>query len=167
MLNNIKTVQKDRGFTIVELLIVIVVIAILAAITIVAYNGIQTRANNTSAQTAANNVAKKLEAYNAIKSSYPAVGTSITDQLATENDSSLTGSGITLSQNTPTGDARRNTVYVDLCGATAPAASSAASGYKVFRYDFSANAWKSTPDQTGGTTTACASSYTGTSGAVQ
>ena len=33
-----------RGFTIVELLIVIVVIAILAAITIVAYNGIQNRA---------------------------------------------------------------------------------------------------------------------------
>lgn len=36
-----------RGFTIVELLIVIVVIAILAAVTVVAYNGIQTRAENT------------------------------------------------------------------------------------------------------------------------
>ena len=36
--------QKKNGFTIVELLIVIVVIAILAAITIVAYNGIQQRA---------------------------------------------------------------------------------------------------------------------------
>lgn len=34
------TMQARRGFTIVELLIVIVVIAILAAITIVAYNGI-------------------------------------------------------------------------------------------------------------------------------
>ena len=34
---------KKRGFTIVELLIVIVVIAILAAISIVAYNGIQAR----------------------------------------------------------------------------------------------------------------------------
>ena len=38
--------QKQSGFTIVELLIVIVVIGILAAITIVAYNGIQTRAEN-------------------------------------------------------------------------------------------------------------------------
>ena len=35
---------RSRGFTIVELLIVIVVIAILAAITIVAYTGIQERA---------------------------------------------------------------------------------------------------------------------------
>jgi len=38
--------RKLRGFTIVELLIVIVVIAILATITVVAYNGIQQRAHN-------------------------------------------------------------------------------------------------------------------------
>lgn len=35
--------HKQRGFTIVELLIVIVVVAILAAVTVVAYNGIQNR----------------------------------------------------------------------------------------------------------------------------
>ncbi|OYW85009.1 hypothetical protein B7Z17_03085, partial [Candidatus Saccharibacteria bacterium 32-49-10] len=42
-----KWAQKQTGFTIVELLIVIVIIAILAAITIVAFNGIQTRAQNS------------------------------------------------------------------------------------------------------------------------
>lgn len=39
--------KNKNGFTIVELLIVIVVIGILAAITIVAYNGIQNRAQDT------------------------------------------------------------------------------------------------------------------------
>ena len=36
--------QKQTGFTIVELLIVIVVIAILATVTVVAFNGTQQRA---------------------------------------------------------------------------------------------------------------------------
>lgn len=40
--------KKARGFTIVELLIVIVVIGILASITIVAYNGVTQRARNAA-----------------------------------------------------------------------------------------------------------------------
>ncbi len=62
---------KQSGFTIVELLIVIVVIAILAAITIVAYNGIQNRAKASAAQSLANNIAKKVESFNTIESLYP------------------------------------------------------------------------------------------------
>lgn len=41
-------IRYSNGFTIVELLIVVVVIAILAAITIVSYNGIQSRAQTSS-----------------------------------------------------------------------------------------------------------------------
>lgn len=52
--------QKQAGFTIVELLIVVVLIAILAAITIVSYNGIQNRAKDSAAQSAATQAAKKL-----------------------------------------------------------------------------------------------------------
>ncbi|MDN5275611.1 MAG: prepilin-type N-terminal cleavage/methylation protein [Candidatus Saccharibacteria bacterium] len=65
--------QKQTGFTIVELLIVIVVIGILAAITIVAYNGIQNRAKASSAQSAAGQAVKKILAYSIDNSdNYPA-----------------------------------------------------------------------------------------------
>ena len=54
---------KTRGFTIVELLIVIVVIAILAAISIVAYNGISQRARNNSKISAASSIYKTISGY--------------------------------------------------------------------------------------------------------
>ena len=62
-LSNIKTNKATSGFTIVELLIVIVVIGILAAITIVAYNGVQNRARTTEAQANAKEVQNKAEVY--------------------------------------------------------------------------------------------------------
>ena len=70
------TVRRTHGFTIVELLIVIVVIAILAAITIVAYNGIQNQARVASQTSDLNGALKQIELFKAQKSSYP---TSITD----------------------------------------------------------------------------------------
>lgn len=66
---DIKT--KSQGFTIVELLIVVVVIAILAAITIVSYNGITNRANQSSSKATAATVQKKVELYNSDVGNYP------------------------------------------------------------------------------------------------
>lgn len=64
--------SAQKGFTIVELLIVIVVIGILAAIMIVAYNGITNRTRDTAVKSDLANIAKKLEAYKAVNGLYPA-----------------------------------------------------------------------------------------------
>lgn len=64
--------QKNKsGFTIIELLIVIVVIAILAAITIVAYNGIQQRARDAQRQSDIKTIVKVLELYYTENGYYP------------------------------------------------------------------------------------------------
>ena len=52
-----------KGFTIVELLIVVVVIAILAAITIVSFNGITNRTHDSAVQSDLSNIAKKMNIY--------------------------------------------------------------------------------------------------------
>jgi len=59
------------GFTIVELLIVIVVIGILAAISVVAYTGITNGANDAAVKSDMSNVAKFMEMYRAEKGTYP------------------------------------------------------------------------------------------------
>lgn len=65
----------SHGFTVVELLIVIVVIGILAAIAIVAYNGIQDRAHSVATASNINMYAKGLELYKIENSSYPTPNT--------------------------------------------------------------------------------------------
>lgn len=67
-----KNIQSG-GFTIVELLIVIVVIAILAAISIVAYNGIQARTKDTARIQKVTEIAKALELYKVDKGQYPPI----------------------------------------------------------------------------------------------
>lgn len=64
--------RKNAGFTIVELLIVIVVIGILAAITVVAYNGIQERARVATITTDLSGATRLLALHETDKGSYPA-----------------------------------------------------------------------------------------------
>lgn len=106
ILNNIKANQKDRGFTIVELLVVIVVIAILAAITIVSYTGITARAN--ASKTVANaqavvSVAESIQADTDAK--YPVT----TGEFGTLASTSRIPSGTTIQVTAPTATNGTNT----------------------------------------------------------
>lgn len=62
---------KNQGFTLVELLIVIVIIAILTVVSLVAYNGLQNQAKTSAAKSTVDSVAKKAELYNTEEGKYP------------------------------------------------------------------------------------------------
>jgi prepilin-type N-terminal cleavage/methylation domain-containing protein len=82
---------RQLGFTIVELLIVIVVIGILASITIVSYNGIQARASDAKIRTAATQIEKALQLYVSYTAKLPVGGsgsTTVADSTGCTNGSS-------------------------------------------------------------------------------
>jgi prepilin-type N-terminal cleavage/methylation domain-containing protein len=98
-----------RGFTIVELLIVIVVIGILAAIIIIAFNGVSDRAKIAAVQSDVKNAAQSLEVYR--------IGTSTSDSYPTANDCSVAPvPGTICLKTSPT-----NTVVYQVDNATVPA----------------------------------------------
>lgn len=66
---------SQKGFTIVELLIVIVVIGILAALVLNTFSGVQKRARDTQRQTDINAIATQLEVYYNDNGGYPLIAT--------------------------------------------------------------------------------------------
>lgn len=62
-----------RGFTLVELLITIVVIAILASVTVVSYQGLQNRAHDSIVQSELRKVGQSIEVYMLETSYYPSL----------------------------------------------------------------------------------------------
>lgn len=70
-MRSLKQLKQQKGFTIVELLIVIVVIGILATLVIVTFTGIQQKARNTKRQTDINAINSHVEAFYAQNGYYP------------------------------------------------------------------------------------------------
>jgi len=100
--------KRESGFTIVELLIVIVVIGILAALVITTYSGIQAKARNSKRQTDVQSVQTQVEAYFAQNGHYPSFADLSSSSWLTTNmksmdqnalhDPSASGTGLTVSQ---------------------------------------------------------------------
>lgn len=67
----LRTKAQQKGFTIVELLIVIAVIGILAALVLNTFVGVQRRARDTERQTDINAIATQLEVYYNEEGHYP------------------------------------------------------------------------------------------------
>lgn len=63
--------QRQSGFTIVELLIVIVIIGILATLVIVTFSGVQQKARDSERKTDINAIAGQIEAVYATQGTYP------------------------------------------------------------------------------------------------
>lgn len=78
-LSNLKAKKAQSGFTLVELIIVIVVIGILAAIILVAYAGVTNRASNSADNANADQIVKVAETMNADGGSYPTTVSTLTN----------------------------------------------------------------------------------------
>ncbi|MGH7218363.1 MAG: type II secretion system protein [Candidatus Microsaccharimonas sp.] len=133
---------KNQGFTIVELLIVVVVIAILAAITIVSYNGITSQANASSAQSTAATVQKKIELYQAEEGYYPI---SKADLTATNESWTLPSASFGASAPTADGTTLKGTGYVQVrvCH-TGTLSSSTVTGARITWWDYSKSSSQAT-----------------------
>lgn len=84
--------SKQKGFTIVELLIVIVVIAILAAITMVAFGNIQQRARDTERASDASHIVKALTALTTDDRGWPTNAANLRSELASHPTTNISAS---------------------------------------------------------------------------
>jgi len=154
--------KYSSGFTIVELLIVIIIIGILAAIVIVAYQGVTTRAKTSQAQATAAAAIKKAEAFNAEKSAYPVISTDLTGATASGTSYYLTGATFVAAMGTtPPASAASLTFYKCGTGATTAAPTTVAgittvTGSRIDYFNFTTN---STSSMSAGTTSGVIATY--------
>ena len=102
--------NKVKGFTLVELLIVIVVIAILAAISIVAYNGVTQKARDDERQSNARNLVNAAASYNSEHDKWPTV-----TEVGSFNTIKVPGTVISATDATPPAEGTKNHYGYEFC----------------------------------------------------
>lgn len=154
---NTKTIRARNasgGFTIVELLIVIIVIGILAGIVLVSYNGTVTSSKTNAAQASASALQHKIEGYGSVKGSFPypspLTAANYTSLLNSLPDSSISNTNIAIG--TPGPSNGQYTVQVQVC--TTPAVVTTGA-YIISYYDFAARTLSSKTITGSLATTAC------------
>ena len=146
-----QSMTNNKGFTIVELLIVVIVIAILATITLVSFNNITGRANQSAADAAVSTFVKKAELFAADGSTgrYPVNAAALNSSANSWHITS--GFDYTTETATPWGlsNADKNRVTVATCPASATATN--ITGLRVYGWNFTSSPAGATLKQTLGT----------------
>ncbi len=140
-----KRYANKAGFTLVELVVILGVLAILIVITAMSYTGIQTRTRIANTENNAKLLQKKVQAYFNVKSTYPTPAT------ATNDLNGLTASKLegVVAIGTPTSVNGERTMKLELCTA-------GGNGYRITYWDYTSNTLPSTAQfKAGADTTGC------------